>query len=111
MSFNHSLLRYGYLVCTNKVIDAWILQGMGSFSKSHFKENILVLRRVSFDVDWIENITKIPFAIPDDSHLAIPKIGNVKYYTPVEYKIVYNRVYELLMVMLNLIPCWITSKK
>lgn len=90
LTFNNSQLQYGYLVCKNNVMHAWILQGMGSFSKSHFTKNILVLRRVSFDVDWIENITRIPFPVPDDSHLAIPTIGNVKYYTPVECKIVYN---------------------
>lgn len=75
LSFNNSQLQYGYLVCKNKVIDSWILQGMGSFSKSHFMQNILVLRRVSFDVDWIENVTKVPFQVPDYSKLAIPKIG------------------------------------
>ena len=79
-SHNNSRLQYGYLVCKNKVIDSWILQGMGSFSKSHFMQKILVLRRVSFDVDWIENITKVPFQVPDHSQLAIPKIG--KYITP-----------------------------
>ena len=39
-------------------MNKWILQGINSFSKSDFKQNVLVLRRVSFDVDWIENITK-----------------------------------------------------
>ena len=41
----------------------WILHGMSRFSKQHFMQNILVLRRVSFDVDWIENITKDSYKV------------------------------------------------
>lgn len=76
-SFNDSQLRYGYLVCKNKIVNSWILQAMGSFN-TDFKQNTLVLKRVSFDVNWIENITNVSFVSPDVRRFTVltPTQGN-----------------------------------
>jgi hypothetical protein len=45
---------------------------MNSFSTSDFQQNILVLKRVSVDVDWIENITKVSSATHNVPNFIIP---------------------------------------